>query len=63
MRAQLRGLLLLLCIYATAALPNGVALTPPRGITTWLLYNFNVSGPVLEALADGVIDTGLAASG
>jgi alpha-galactosidase len=59
------GVLVLLCCFVTttAALRNGIAITPPRGVTTWLLYDFNVSATKLESLADGVIDTGLAASG
>lgn len=47
----------------TTALPNGAALTPPRGITTWEIFNFAVSAAELEALAEGAVSTGLAAAG
>ena len=53
----------LLCLSVAAALPNGLALTPPRGLTTWLLYDFNVSAAALEALAGDMVATGLAAAG
>lgn len=45
------------------ALDNGVARTPPRGFTTWQLYNFDVSDSKLRALADDIASLGLLSSG
>ena len=54
-------MLYLLPLFVTAAhaLNNGLALTPPRGITTWELFNFNVSDASLRALATSMVSTGL----
>ena len=59
-------LLLLLALAlarAASALDNGAAPVPPRGVTTWELFNFNVSDAGLRALADSMVATGLAAAG
>lgn len=57
------SLLLTFLAHAAFALPNGLALTPPRGVTTWQIFDFNVSGAKLESLADGTVASGLAAAG
>ena len=44
------------------ALDNGVARLPPRGLTTWELFNFNVSDAALRALADEAVAAGLTAA-
>lgn len=48
---------------AASGLDNGAAPTPPRGVTTWELFNYNVSDVELRALADGMVATGLLAAG
>lgn len=56
-------LLLLAPLPLSHALDNGAALTPPRGVTTWELFNFDVSDVRLRALADSMVDRGLVAAG
>ncbi len=45
------------------ALDNGVARVPPRGVTTWQLFDFNVSDAKIRSLADSIVSTGLLAAG
>jgi len=54
---------LLLAPRPAAALDNGAAPVPPRGLTTWELFDFNVSDAKLRALADEMVATGVAAAG
>jgi alpha-galactosidase len=56
-------LLLLLFAASAAALDNGAAPLPPRGVTTWELFNFNVSDAAIRSLADEMVSTGLLAAG
>ena len=46
-----------------AALDNGVALIPPRGVTTWQLFDFSVSDAKIRNLTDSIVSTGLLAAG
>ena len=55
-------LLLSFCCCATS-LSNGLALTPPRGFTTWELFNFAVTSEKLVSLASDAISSGLAGAG
>ncbi len=55
--------ILLVLLGTVSSLDNGAAPTPPRGVTTWELFNYNVSDPGLRALADGMVTTGLLAAG
>ena len=55
--------LLLLLLPASDALDNGAADLPPRGLTTWELFDFNVSDAKLRALADDMVSTGLRDAG
>jgi len=45
------------------ALDNGAADLPMRGLTTWELYDFNVSAAKLYQLADDLVSTGLRDAG
>ena len=60
---MLRYLALCALAACTVALNNGVALTPPRGLTTWELLNFNVSDAKLRALGEALVSSGLLAAG
>ena len=57
------ALALVLAARPAAALDNGAAPLPPRGLTTWELFDFNVSDAKLRALADEMVSTGLFAAG
>lgn len=52
-----------LLAHGAAGLDNGAAPLPPRGVTTWELFDFNVSDAKLRSLADSIVATGLAAAG
>ena len=56
-------LLLLLQAPLLAALDNGAAPVPPRGVTTWELFDFAVSDAKVRALADSMVATGLRDAG
>lgn len=45
------------------ALNNGAAPIPPRGVTTWQLFNFDVSDAKIRNLTDSIVSTGLLAAG
>ena len=59
--------LLLRVVYISAvtvaALDNGAALIPPRGVTTWELFDFNVSDAKIRSLADSIVEVGLREAG
>lgn len=57
------ALLLATLFVRTASLDNGVARTPPRGYTTWELFNFNVNSSALRALADSMVRLNLSGAG
>ncbi|WP_245173648.1 glycoside hydrolase family 27 protein [Streptomyces aureus] len=46
-----------------AALPNGLALTPPMGWNSWNKFGCNVTEQKVESVADYLVSSGLAAAG
>ncbi|GAA1964212.1 hypothetical protein GCM10009838_21850 [Catenulispora subtropica] len=46
-----------------AALPNGLALTPPMGWNDWNAFGCDVSAQLVEQTADKLVSSGLAADG
>ena len=48
---------------ATAALMNGLALTPPMGWNSWNRFGCNVSDQLVRAMADAMVTTGMRDAG
>lgn len=46
-----------------AALDNGLALTPPMGLSTWSAFRTKVNDSLIRQLADGMVSSGLRAAG
>ena len=46
-----------------ASLDNGLARTPPLGLSTWAAFNQQVNDTLVRSLADGMVESGLLAAG
>ena len=46
-----------------AALPDGLARTPPMGFNNWARYECNINESIIVRNADALVSTGLAAKG
>ena len=46
-----------------APAPTGVCTTPPMGVNSWNSFHCNVDERKMRAMADAVVDTGLAKAG
>lgn len=58
-----RLLFLPLLLPLSASLDNGAALVPPRGLTTWELFDFAVNASAIEAVAAAMVSSGLVSAG
>ena len=56
-------LLAVLCPDPTFGLDNGLALTPPMGLSTWSAFRKNVNDTLIRQLADAMVSSGLAKAG
>lgn len=59
----MRGIFAACAVASTFALDNGAAPIPPRGLTTWELFDFDVNDTKIRDLADSIVSTGLLSAG
>jgi alpha-galactosidase len=49
--------------HVVLALDNGLGATPPLAYSTWNFFQTDINETLIHQLADGLVSTGLAASG
>jgi alpha-galactosidase len=54
---------ILLLLFLTSALDNGLGKTPQMGWNSWNHYNCNINEAIIRKTADLMVSTGLAAKG